>query len=46
MFMARKFGMGFLGGQILVQGFRGVLFEVLGIFMGLDVCPHSIIPIT
>ena len=30
-FMAYKFGMGFFGGTILVQG---VLFEAIGIFLG------------
>ena len=49
--------MGFLGGLFLVQGFwggfifgpgifLGVLLEALGISLGLDFCPHSIIPIT
>ena len=37
--MGRKFGMGFLGGG-------GGLNFGPGIFMGLDFCPHSIIPIT
>ena len=35
-FMARKFGMGFVG----------VLMEALGIFLGFDFVPHSIIPVT
>ena len=34
--MARKFGMGFVG----------VLMEALGIFLGFDFVPHSIIPVT
>ena len=34
--MAGKLGMGFLG----------ILFEALGIFLGFDFCPHSIIPVT
>ena len=45
-FKAGKFGMGFFGGYVLVQGFFGVLLEALGIFLGFDFCPHSIIPIT
>ena len=36
MFLAWKFGMGFLGG----------LFEALGIFLGFDFCSHSIIHVT
>ena len=44
--MARKVVIGFLGGLILVQGFFGVLFEALTIFLGFDFCPHSIIPVT
>ena len=39
--MGQKFSMGFLGGQILVQGFFGVLFETQGNFLGFDFCPHS-----
>ena len=35
-FMARKFGMGFLG----------VLMEALGIFLVFDFVPHSITPVT
>ena len=46
MFLAWKFGMGFLGGSILVQGFLGGLFEALGIFLGFDFCSHSIIHVT
>ena len=30
----------------MVQGCFGVLLEVLGISLGFDSCPHSIIPIT
>ena len=54
-FVARKFGIGFLGGYILVQGIffffwggggGGGLFEALGIFLDFDYCPHSIIPVT
>ena len=60
--MARKFGMGFFEGYILVQGIVvfyylfiylfilgggvGGLFEALGIFLGFDFCPHSIIHVT
>ena len=44
--MAWKFGMGFFGGQILVQRFFGVLFEAQGIFLSFDFCPHLIIPVT
>ena len=36
--------MGFFGGQFLVQGFFGVLLEVLGIILGLDFWLYSIIP--
>lgn len=28
------------------QGFLGGLFEAIGIFLGFDFCPHSIIPVT
>ena len=53
-FVARKFGIGFLGGYILVQGIffsfwevgGGGVFEALGIFLNFDYCPHSIIPVT
>ena len=51
-FVARKFGIGFLGGYILVQvlffflGGGGGLFEALGIFLDFDYCPHSIISVT
>ena len=38
--------MGFFGGQFLVQGFFGVLLEVLGIILGLDFWLYSIIPVT
>ena len=38
--------MGFLGGEFLVQGFFWVLLEALGIFLGFDFGPHSIIPDT
>ena len=34
-FMARKFGMGFVWCYIFVHGFFGVLLEALGIFLGL-----------
>ena len=44
--MARKFGMGFFRSSILVQGFFGVLFEALAIFLDFDFCPNSIIPCT
>ena len=40
--MAGKFGIGYFGGLILVQGLFGVLLEALGIFLGFDFCPHSI----
>jgi len=43
-FKARKFGMGFFGVKIWIQGFFWVLLEALGIFLGFDFCPHSIIP--
>ena len=45
-FKGHKIGMGFLGGWFWVQGFFGVLLEALGIFLGLDFWPHSIIPVT
>ena len=35
-FMSWKFGMGFLGGYIVIQGVFWVLFEALGIFVGFD----------
>ena len=35
-FMGRKFGMGFFGGEILVQGIFCVLFEAQDIFLGFD----------
>ena len=38
-FMAWKFGVGFFGGWILVQGFWGVLFEALGISWGVLFLP-------
>ena len=49
--------MGFFGGLIFGPGifwgfvgspsdFFGVLLEALGIFLGFDFCPHSIIPVT
>ena len=44
--MGRKFGMGFFWWLMLVQGVLGVLLEALGIFLGFDFCPHSIIPVT
>ena len=44
--MARKFSMGYFGGKILVQGFFEVLFKALGIFLGIDFCPNSIIYVT
>ena len=34
--MARKFGMGFFRGSILVQGFFWVLFEALAIFLDFE----------
>ena len=34
--MSWKFGMGFLGGYIVIQGVFWVLFEALGIFVGFD----------
>ena len=37
-FRARKFGMGFLGGYILVQEYFGVSFEALEICLA-DFCP-------
>ena len=39
-FTARKFGMGFFRGSILVQGFLGVLYEALAIFLDFDFCTH------
>ena len=42
--MAWKFGMKFLGVTFWSRDFGG-LFEALGIFLGFDVCPHSIIPV-
>ena len=50
-FVARKVGMGFFGGYILVQGTffffgGGGEFEALWIFLDFDYCPHSIIPVT
>ena len=45
-FKGHKIGMGFFGGQFLVQGFFWVLLEALGIFLGLDFWLHSIIPVT
>ena len=44
--MAWKFSMGFLWGKILVEGFVWVLLEALGIFLGFDFLPQSIIPVT
>ena len=38
--MAWKFGMGFFRGSILVQGFLGVLYEALAIFLEFDFCTH------
>ena len=48
-FVARKVGMGFFGGYILVQGtffWGGGGFEALWIFLDFDYCPHAIIPVT
>ena len=46
-FKARKFGMGFFGGvKFWSWDFFGVLLKALGIYLGFDFCPHSIIPIT
>ena len=45
-FKGFKIGMGFLGGQFLVQGFFWVLLEALGIFLGLGFWLHLIIPVT
>ena len=46
--MGHKIGMGFFGGEFLVQGifwgFAGSPW--LGIFLGLDLWLHSIIPVT
>ena len=39
-FMVRKFGMGFFRGSILAQGFFGVLYEALAIFLDFDFCTH------
>ena len=44
--MAWKFGIGFFGGYILIQGCFWVVFEALWIFLGFDFCPHLIIPVT
>ena len=45
-FKGHKIGMGFFGGQFLVQAFFGVLLQALEIFVGLDFWFHSIIPVT
>ena len=41
----QKFGIGFFGVNFWSRDFLGLL-EDLGIFLGFDFCPHSIIPIT
>ena len=38
-FKAQKFGVGFFGGSILVQGFFRGLLEALRIFLGFDIWP-------
>ena len=45
-FKGHKIGMGFFGGQFLVQGLFWVLLEALGILLGLHFWFHSIIPVT
>ena len=35
--------MGLFGVKLLVQGFFGVILEVLEFFLGFDFCPNSII---
>ena len=44
--MARKIGMEFLGGKILVRGFVWALFEAQAILGGFAFCPYSIISLT
>ena len=39
-FMAQKLGMGFFRGSIFVQGFFGVLYEALAIFLDFHFCSH------
>ena len=45
-FKGHKIGMGFFGGQSLVQGVFGVLLEALGISLRLGFSLRSIIPVT